>query len=166
MFERNGDDDDNDNHHGFEYLFWFASQYSWFSLFYLYSGSTLTSLTTPSSNGATFETYSNGTETGDSASSNSRCAPGDKGCFAARLSGALIAPVALAFMAYALLIYKKRTVQILRRETVRYDDQRGPVVLVVVLIAVMIISYVISLIYVFWGCWPRQCSTVYWQIIN
>jgi uncharacterized membrane protein YidH (DUF202 family) len=80
---------------------------------------------------------------------SARCSPGDSGCFASRLSGALIAPVALAFMAYALLVYKKRTVQILRRETVRYDDQRGPVILVVVLIAVMLISYVLSLIYVF-----------------
>jgi len=50
-------------------------------------------------------------------------------------------------MAYALFMYKKRTIQILRRETVRYDDQRGPVVLVVM--AVMVISYVLALIYVF-----------------
>lgn len=91
---------------------------------------------------------SSGTST-SSDSSSSGCSAGDKGCFASRLSGALIAPVALAFMAYALLVYKKRTIQILRRETVRYDDQRGPVALVVVLISVMLISYVISIIYAF-----------------
>lgn len=77
------------------------------------------------------------------------CAPGDPRCFAAKLSGALIAPVALAFMAYALFMYKKRTIQILRRETVRYDDQRGPVVLVVILLVVMVISYVLALVYYF-----------------
>lgn len=79
----------------------------------------------------------------------SGCAPGDNQCFASKLSGALIAPVALAFMAYALFMYKKRTIQILRRETVRYDDQRGPVLLVVILISVMLISYVLALVYVF-----------------
>lgn len=77
------------------------------------------------------------------------CAPGDPRCFAAKLSGALIAPVALAFMAYALFMYKKRTIQILRRETVRYDDQRGPVVLVAILLVVMVISYVLALVYYF-----------------
>lgn len=77
------------------------------------------------------------------------CSEGEKSCYASKLSGAIIAPVALLFMAYALYMYKKRTIQILRKETVRYDDQRGPVVLVVILIAVFICSYVISIVYAF-----------------
>ena len=80
-------------------------------------------------------------------SSSSGCAPGDSRCFASKLSGAIIAPVALLFMAYALLVYKKRTLQILRRDAVRYDDQRGPVALVAILLVVMLISYVITSIY-------------------
>jgi SPX domain protein involved in polyphosphate accumulation/uncharacterized membrane protein YidH (DUF202 family) len=84
-----------------------------------------------------------------SSSSSGGCSKGDKSCYASRLSGAIIAPVALLFMAYALYMYKKRTIQILRKETVRYDDQRGPVVLVVILIAVFICSYVISIVYAF-----------------
>jgi hypothetical protein len=65
------------------------------------------------------------------------------------MSGAIIAPVALCFMAYALFMYKKRTIQILRRETVRYDDQRGPVILVVILLLAMTISYILTMIYIF-----------------
>ena len=41
--------------------------------------------------------------------------------------------------------------QILRRETVRYDDQRGPVALVTILLVVMITAYVISMIWIFSG---------------
>jgi hypothetical protein len=39
--------------------------------------------------------------------------------------------------------------QILRRETVRYDDQRGPVALVSILLVVMIFAYVISMVWIF-----------------
>ena len=77
------------------------------------------------------------------------CSTDDSKCLAGKMSGAIIAPVALSFMAYALYMYKKRTIQILRRETVRYDDQRGPVVLVVILLLVMTISYILTMIYVF-----------------
>lgn len=61
---------------------------------------------------------------------SSVCDANDARCLAGKMSGAIIAPVSLTFMGYALYMYKKRTLQILRRETVRYDDQRGPVVLV------------------------------------
>ena len=77
------------------------------------------------------------------------CVDGDTKCIASKISGSLIAPVALLFMAYALYMYKKRTNQIMRRETVRYDDQNGPVVLVVILLVVMLISYVMAMITVF-----------------
>lgn len=39
--------------------------------------------------------------------------------------------------------------QILRRETVRYDDQRGPAVLTVILLAVFLLSYVLALVWMF-----------------
>lgn len=84
-----------------------------------------------------------------SSGGSSGCSSSDSKCLAGKLSGAIIAPVALMFMAYALYMYKKRTIQILRRETVRYDDQRGPVVLVVILILVMLCSYILSLIWFF-----------------
>ena len=79
------------------------------------------------------------------------CAQEDAKCIAGKMSGAIIAPVALMFMAYALFMYKKRTIQILRRETVRYDDQRGPVLLVVILLLVMTISYILTMVVVFQG---------------
>lgn len=77
------------------------------------------------------------------------CTSDDSKCLAGKMSGAIIAPVALCFMAYALFMYKKRTIQILRRETVRYDDQRGPVILVVILLLAMTISYILTMIYIF-----------------
>lgn len=86
---------------------------------------------------------------GMGSSLSTSCNTDDSKCLAGKMSGAIIAPVALSFMAYALYMYKKRTIQILRRETVRYDDQRGPVVLVVILLLVMTISYILTMIYVF-----------------
>lgn len=65
------------------------------------------------------------------------------------MSGAIIAPVALLFMAYALAMYRHRTWQILRRETVRYDDQRGPVLLVAILLAVFLLSYILAMVWIF-----------------
>jgi len=70
---------------------------------------------------------------------------------AARISGALIAPVGILFMLYALWIYRQRTLQILRRETVRYDDQRGPVMLVAALSSSCLLAYILSLLYAFKG---------------
>ena len=63
----------------------------------------------------------------------------------AQIAGLAMAPVALAFMLYALYMYRKRSAQILRRETVRFDDQRGPVVLTCMLITVLIVAYVLTL---------------------
>ena len=52
-------------------------------------------------------------------------------------------------MLYALWIYRQRTIQILRRETVRYDDQRGPVMLVAALSSSCLLAYILSLLYAF-----------------
>jgi len=64
---------------------------------------------------------------------------------ASRISGALLAPVGIAFMGYALYMHKMRTMQILRRETVRFDDQRGPVMMVCGLVFACVVAYAISL---------------------
>lgn len=56
----------------------------------------------------------------------------------------MIAPVAVLFMLYALYMYRMRSYQILRRETVRYDDQRGPVALVVLLTLVLTVAYALT----------------------
>lgn len=62
-----------------------------------------------------------------------------------QISGALIVPVALILMVYALVVYRVRTMRILRRESVRYDDQRGPLLLTVLLVVVLLIAYAISI---------------------
>lgn len=58
----------------------------------------------------------------------------DPVCFASLICGALIAPIAISFMVYALYIFKARSRAILHRSAFRYDDQTGPVVLTVCLI--------------------------------
>lgn len=62
-----------------------------------------------------------------------------------QIGGMIVAPVALLLMGYALLMYKRRTAQILRRDTVRYDDQRGPVCLVLLLVGTLALSYGVAL---------------------
>ena len=61
-----------------------------------------------------------------------------------QISGACIAPLAVLMMIYALFMYKKRSIQILRRQTVRYDDQHGPVALTVLLIVIALVSIALS----------------------
>ena len=63
-----------------------------------------------------------------------------------QFAGIVIAPIAVLFMLYALWMYKKRTVQILRRQTVRFDDQIGPVLLVVLLLAATISAIILTAI--------------------
>ncbi len=59
-------------------------------------------------------------------------------------AGVIIAPVAALFMIYAFYMYKKRTIQILRQDKVRYDDQMGPVALVVILIAATLTAFILT----------------------
>ncbi|GMH45835.1 hypothetical protein BSKO_13798 [Bryopsis sp. KO-2023] len=68
-------------------------------------------------------------------------------CNGAKISGALIAPVALVLMLYSLYMFRKRSIQILRRDNVRYDDQRGPALLTALLVVVLIIAFIVSLTY-------------------
>lgn len=58
-----------------------------------------------------------------------------------QLAGAAIAPVGVVFMVYALYMYRKRSAQIMARAQVRYDDQRGPMLLTVILIVVAVVAY-------------------------
>lgn len=61
-----------------------------------------------------------------------------------QLAGMILAPVALLLILYALFVYRSRSAQIARRETVRFDDQKGPVVLTIVLVAVLLVSYILT----------------------
>jgi hypothetical protein len=47
-------------------------------------------------------------------------------------------------MAYALFQYKRRSIQILRRQVVRYDDQAGPVALVLLLVVISIVCVALA----------------------
>lgn len=80
-------------------------------------------------------------------SANGEMIESGKGLSGGQISGIVIAPMAILFMVYALYMYRLRTKQILLRQTVRYDDQRGPVGLVVLLIGVTITSYIVSILY-------------------
>eukprot|EP00884_Botryococcus_braunii_P018805 jgi/Botrbrau1/5608/Bobra.97_2s0031.1 len=77
-------------------------------------------------------------------SSGSSSCSGSFNCRAAKYAGIIIAPVAALFMVYAFYMYKKRTIQILRRSKVRYDDQRGPIMLVILLIVATLTAFVIT----------------------
>eukprot|EP01025_Chloroclados_australasicus_P023958 TRINITY_DN2412_c0_g1_i1.p1 TRINITY_DN2412_c0_g1~~TRINITY_DN2412_c0_g1_i1.p1 ORF type:complete len:749 (-),score=39.47 TRINITY_DN2412_c0_g1_i1:2895-5141(-) len=70
-------------------------------------------------------------------------------CEAGVISGALMAPVGIIVIGYSLYMYRKRTFQILRRDTARYDEQLGPIVLSLVLICVMLLSYALSFVAAF-----------------
>lgn len=63
-----------------------------------------------------------------------------------QLSGAILAPVSVLFMLYALVQFKRRTRQILTLSTTRYDDQRGPVMLTLLLAAVTLMVVVLGIL--------------------
>jgi uncharacterized membrane protein YidH (DUF202 family) len=65
-------------------------------------------------------------------------------CHCVQISGLCISPVAVLMMAYALFQYKRRSIQILRRQTVRYDDQAGPVGLVLLLVIISIVCVALA----------------------
>lgn len=63
-----------------------------------------------------------------------------------QLSGAILAPVSVLFMLYALVQFKRRTRQILTLSTTRYDDQHGPVLLTLLLAAVTLMVVVLGVL--------------------
>ncbi|KAL0024932.1 hypothetical protein WJX77_004294 [Trebouxia sp. C0004] len=79
-----------------------------------------------------------------SGGSSNTCASNNTACKASKYAGVIISPIAILFMVYALFMYKMRTVQILRRANVRYDDQSGPVILVILLIVATLASLVLT----------------------
>lgn len=63
----------------------------------------------------------------------------------AELAGLVLLPVSLIFMVYALVIFRSRASKIYMREPMRYDDTRGPTMLVVVLGVAITLATVFSL---------------------
>lgn len=63
----------------------------------------------------------------------------------AELAGLMLLPVAILFMVYSLLIFKDRANKIYMREPMRYDDTRGPTMLVIVLGTALVLATIFSL---------------------
>ena len=63
----------------------------------------------------------------------------------AQLAGIILLPVSILFMVYALAVFRRRAHCIYMREPIRYDDTRGPTLLVVILAVALIMSTYFSL---------------------
>ena len=63
----------------------------------------------------------------------------------AELAGIVLLPVSVLFMVYALVTFRFRAQRIYMREPMRYDDTRGPTILVVVLATSLLLSASFSL---------------------
>lgn len=63
----------------------------------------------------------------------------------AELAGLVLLPVSVAFMLYALYVFRFRAHCIYMREPMRYDDTKGPTVLVTVLVISLILSTMFTL---------------------
>ncbi|CUG52588.1 Hypothetical protein, putative [Bodo saltans] len=61
------------------------------------------------------------------------------------LAGLVLLPVSLIFMVYSLYVFRMRASKIYMREPMRYDDTRGPTMLVVVLGVAISLATVFSL---------------------
>ncbi|CAD2219345.1 vacuolar transporter chaperone [Angomonas deanei] len=70
---------------------------------------------------------------------------GDSTSNGSELAGLILLPVALIFMVYSLFIFRDRANKIYMREPMRYDDTRGPTMLVVVLGASLVLATIFSL---------------------
>eukprot|EP01023_Acetabularia_acetabulum_P064185 TRINITY_DN823_c0_g1_i10.p1 TRINITY_DN823_c0_g1~~TRINITY_DN823_c0_g1_i10.p1 ORF type:complete len:741 (+),score=111.50 TRINITY_DN823_c0_g1_i10:170-2392(+) len=93
---------------------------------------------------------SGGFGVGTGRDSSTRCEENNSlRCSVGLISGAIIAPMSIMIMGYALFVYRKRTNQMLKRDTVRYDDQLGPLLLAFILISVMMLAYTLSLVVAF-----------------
>jgi uncharacterized membrane protein YidH (DUF202 family) len=63
----------------------------------------------------------------------------------AELAGLVLLPVSIIFMVYSLFIFRSRANKIYMREPMRYDDTKGPTMLVIVLAISMSLATVFSL---------------------
>lgn len=70
---------------------------------------------------------------------------GDGSSNGAELAGLVLLPVAIVFMIYALFIFRDRANKIYMREPMRYDDTRGPTMLVLVLGSALVLATIFSL---------------------
>lgn len=71
--------------------------------------------------------------------------------YSSQIAGAVLAPVAIVFIIYALYTYLWRAQRIARREpSARYDDRYGPAVLVLLLLAVTTTSIVLTITHADW----------------
>lgn len=70
---------------------------------------------------------------------------GDASNNSAELAGLMLLPVSIIFMIYSLVIFKDRANKIYMREPMRYDDTRGPTMLVLVLGASLVLATIFSL---------------------
>ncbi|ESL08321.1 vacuolar transporter chaperone [Trypanosoma rangeli SC58] len=70
---------------------------------------------------------------------------GDTSSTAADLAGLVLLPVSIIFMVYSLFVFRDRAHKIYMREPMRYDDTRGPTMLVLVLGAAMVIATIFSI---------------------
>lgn len=70
---------------------------------------------------------------------------GDSTSNGAELAGLILLPVAILFMVYSLFIFRDRANKIYMREPMRYDDTRGPTMLVLVLGSALVLATIFSL---------------------
>ncbi|KAG5509438.1 hypothetical protein JKF63_06748 [Porcisia hertigi] len=70
---------------------------------------------------------------------------GDSTSNGAELAGLVLLPVSILFMVYSLFIFRDRANKIYMREPMRYDDTRGPTMLVLVLGSALVLATLFSL---------------------
>ena len=63
----------------------------------------------------------------------------------AELAGLVLLPVSIAYMLYSLFVFRSRAHKIYMREPMRYDDTRGPTILVIILATAMALATILSL---------------------
>ncbi|KAJ2455843.1 GTPase regulator Nrf1 [Coemansia sp. RSA 2336] len=64
-----------------------------------------------------------------------------------KIAGAAFTVIAMMVMVYALMLFQWRAERIRRRDAGPYDDRRGPVVLVVVLISAILVNFYLRFVY-------------------
>ncbi|KAJ2498682.1 GTPase regulator Nrf1 [Coemansia sp. RSA 1972] len=64
-----------------------------------------------------------------------------------KIAGAAFTVIAMFVMIYALMLFQWRAERIRRRDAGPYDDRRGPIVLVVVLISAILVNFYLRFVY-------------------
>eukprot|EP00744_Colponema_vietnamica_P000829 GILI01001439.1.p1 GENE.GILI01001439.1~~GILI01001439.1.p1 ORF type:complete len:179 (+),score=47.39 GILI01001439.1:82-618(+) len=63
----------------------------------------------------------------------------------AQLAGLVLLPVSISYMLYSLMVFRNRANKIYLREPMRYDDTRGPTILVIILAVAVLLATTFSL---------------------